>query len=445
MPTLVADGQPVNHQWSKGEEFERGFAELIRDALGPGLVGVLLPAPAHGAVGRAALRPAHRLPPRVPQLQPRLPPGPGPAPRPLVRALRQVLLHRPRPRPVHGPRRTWPPSSPATSRWRTPPTRTASAPWSGWASTRSPSSAWATSTSAGPPCSWRRGGEDRAGTLLLRRLHDELTAVAPGAGVAPARAARTAWGPITSRSAMHPPISWSALADASVGVWGLGVEGRASIRRLRTMGCVPVLVDDAPALPTVDGLDVLATGSGGLDALLGCDVVVKSPGISRYRPEVARARGGGGDGLRRPGTVHGGGRSGPRRLHHRDQGQEHDDGPGRPPPHRPRLPRPRRREHRPSALGPLARARPRLLGDRDLELPGARHRRRAPCGRRDLPVTRSPRLARHGRALLRRQALAVHQAGRHARPRRRLRRAAPCACGAPRPAPALGHGRRGRA
>jgi UDP-N-acetylmuramoylalanine--D-glutamate ligase len=87
---------------------------------------------------------------------------------------------------------------------------------------------------------------------------------------------------------MHPPISWSALADASVGVWGLGVEGRASIRRLRAMGCVPVLVDDAPGAPTVDGLDVLATGAGGLDALLGCDVVVKSPGISRYRPEVAQ-------------------------------------------------------------------------------------------------------------------------------------------------------------
>ncbi len=37
VPTLFADGQPVNHQWSKGEEFERGFADLIRDTLGPGL------------------------------------------------------------------------------------------------------------------------------------------------------------------------------------------------------------------------------------------------------------------------------------------------------------------------------------------------------------------------------------------------------------------------
>jgi UDP-N-acetylmuramoyl-L-alanine---L-glutamate ligase len=89
---------------------------------------------------------------------------------------------------------------------------------------------------------------------------------------------------------MHQPISWSALADPSVdvGVWGLGVEGRASIRRLTAMGRVPVLVDDAPASPVLDGLAVLATKTGGLDALLRCDVVVKSPGISRYRPEVGR-------------------------------------------------------------------------------------------------------------------------------------------------------------
>ena len=87
---------------------------------------------------------------------------------------------------------------------------------------------------------------------------------------------------------MHQPISWSALADASVGVWGLGVEGTASIRRLRSMDRTPVLVDDAPAAPALDGLEVLATDSGGLTALLRCDVVVKSPGISRYRPEVAQ-------------------------------------------------------------------------------------------------------------------------------------------------------------
>jgi UDP-N-acetyl-alpha-D-muramoyl-L-alanyl-L-glutamate epimerase len=37
VPTLVADGVAVNHQWSKGAEFEGAFAALLRDRLGPGL------------------------------------------------------------------------------------------------------------------------------------------------------------------------------------------------------------------------------------------------------------------------------------------------------------------------------------------------------------------------------------------------------------------------
>ena len=52
---------------------------------------------------------------------------------------------------------------------------------------------------------------------------------------------------------MRQPISWSALADASVGVWGLGVEGQASLRRLRAMGRDAVLVDDAPPHPPSTG------------------------------------------------------------------------------------------------------------------------------------------------------------------------------------------------
>ena len=87
---------------------------------------------------------------------------------------------------------------------------------------------------------------------------------------------------------MHQPISWSALADATVGVWGLGVEGRASLRRLDALGVTPVLVDDAPGAAEVDGVPVLATEPEGLAALLRCEVVVKSPGISRYRPDVQR-------------------------------------------------------------------------------------------------------------------------------------------------------------
>jgi len=87
---------------------------------------------------------------------------------------------------------------------------------------------------------------------------------------------------------MRQPISWSALADATVGVWGLGVEGQASVRRLDALGVTPVLVDDTPSTPEIDGRPVLSTELDGLRALLGCDVVVKSPGISRYRPEVTQ-------------------------------------------------------------------------------------------------------------------------------------------------------------
>src|ERR1700722_16547919 len=86
---------------------------------------------------------------------------------------------------------------------------------------------------------------------------------------------------------MRPKICWSDLRGARVGVWGLGVEGAASLARLRTLGVEPVLVDDRPPPGDVDGLQVFATASSGLAALRHCDVVVKSPGISRYRPEVA--------------------------------------------------------------------------------------------------------------------------------------------------------------
>ena len=87
--------------------------------------------------------------------------------------------------------------------------------------------------------------EDRATTTGLQRLRAELAGTTPTPDAA--AFARAAGEPIASRIAMRQPISWSALADAPVGVWGLGVEGRASIRRLLTMGSVPVLVDDAPA------------------------------------------------------------------------------------------------------------------------------------------------------------------------------------------------------
>jgi UDP-N-acetylmuramoylalanine-D-glutamate ligase len=88
-------------------------------------------------------------------------------------------------------------------------------------------------------------------------------------------------------TAERPKLAWADLRGARVGVWGFGREGSANLRKLRSMGIEPVLVDDAPA---AGDEQVLATADGGLDALLRCDVVVKTPGISRYRPEAQRLR-----------------------------------------------------------------------------------------------------------------------------------------------------------
>ena len=85
----------------------------------------------------------------------------------------------------------------------------------------------------------------------------------------------------------RPRLSWSDLASARVGVWGLGREGHANLRKLLALGAEPVLVDDRPA-GLIEGHPVLATSDGGLAALQRCDAVVKTPGLSRYRPEVAQ-------------------------------------------------------------------------------------------------------------------------------------------------------------
>ncbi len=95
---------------------------------------------------------------------------------------------------------------------------------------------------------------------------------------------------------MRPQISWSDLAGRRVGLWGFGVEGRVNLAMLRSLGVEPVIVDDRgpdavehdPAEADAATEVVLATAAGGLDALLACEVVVKSPGISRYRPEARR-------------------------------------------------------------------------------------------------------------------------------------------------------------
>jgi UDP-N-acetylmuramoyl-L-alanine---L-glutamate ligase len=83
-------------------------------------------------------------------------------------------------------------------------------------------------------------------------------------------------------------LSWSDLRGIRVGVWGLGREGMANWRKLGLLGAERVPVDDRPTVADLDGVPVLATGTGGMETLERCEVVVKGPGISRYRPEVAR-------------------------------------------------------------------------------------------------------------------------------------------------------------
>ena len=81
--------------------------------------------------------------------------------------------------------------------------------------------------------------------------------------------------------AVSRPRGFRELANRRVGIWGVGIEGRAAHRAARVFTDDIVLVDDAPSSP-----DVLATNDGGLTALATCEIVLKSPGIPRRRADV---------------------------------------------------------------------------------------------------------------------------------------------------------------
>lgn len=84
------------------------------------------------------------------------------------------------------------------------------------------------------------------------------------------------------------------LAGARVAVWGIATEGRAVIGLAAQRGATVTVVDDAAAGTTVsvDGRDFDVHPPSALGDT-GVDVVIRSPGVSRYRQELVavRARG----------------------------------------------------------------------------------------------------------------------------------------------------------
>ena len=83
------------------------------------------------------------------------------------------------------------------------------------------------------------------------------------------------------------------LCRRRVAVWGLGQEGMAMVSLLTERGAAPVLIDD-----NTDAADRARAVLGGAPVVMDpaavhwsdLDVVVRAPGVSRYRPELGAAR-----------------------------------------------------------------------------------------------------------------------------------------------------------
>ena len=68
-------------------------------------------------------------------------------------------------------------------------------------------------------------------------------------------------------------MKWSELLNKKIGLWGMGREGESSKKAL---------------LKHVPNARLIEISEDNLDDLYTCDVVVKSPGVSLYRPEVEK-------------------------------------------------------------------------------------------------------------------------------------------------------------
>ncbi|HYJ76322.1 MAG TPA: Mur ligase family protein, partial [Kineosporiaceae bacterium] len=87
------------------------------------------------------------------------------------------------------------------------------------------------------------------------------------------------------------------LAGRRVAVWGIGREGRAATRTAVDAGAADVvaLVDGEPPVATIEagGAEVPVVRADQADRAGDADVVLLSPGVSRYRPEVLALEAGG--------------------------------------------------------------------------------------------------------------------------------------------------------
>lgn len=87
-------------------------------------------------------------------------------------------------------------------------------------------------------------------------------------------------------------MRFSELDGASVGVWGVGREIRsfaAQLARRLPSARIAVVAVDSPAGVELAGARVVS-GDAVLAGLAGCDVVVRSPGVSVYRSELRELR-----------------------------------------------------------------------------------------------------------------------------------------------------------
>jgi UDP-N-acetylmuramoylalanine--D-glutamate ligase len=92
-------------------------------------------------------------------------------------------------------------------------------------------------------------------------------------------------------------VRLESLVSQRVAIWGMGEEGTAFARLLGERGALPVLVDDDPvgAARRLSAVEATPPVIHPPDpSVLGAvDVIVRSPGVSRYRPELVEAADGG--------------------------------------------------------------------------------------------------------------------------------------------------------